>query len=1039
MHVFDSNMRLQEVSEFSCTDECSALRNIYLVIPNELDLKPLLDCYEDNCVPLPAEHLAGKLVRLLGMPSTDDEDWDGRVHVVIVNPFDFSSVEPAFLLPLPSLVEANPDQLRALYDASGTDAQQQGQPEPDFICEGTVDDASIPDDSNYKTTDHAKSAPVKGRARVEVVESISTNVPNHEHGFERHRESEQYMVMHLASETLQDAWRRYQDCAPAKRLIRRLRHERLAHKMAADTIKTAIQRYVVIKRKPNPPQAFPDEVLAPEAKPLKPTEPDVDWDTYPLPTGWERRVDNERNRIYYVDHNTRKTQWKHPLFGQHIASAVKEKAAMEPVHEPSEVVVSSTSLPPHPEVVPSAPALSARRIVHENGGRILISSSEHVVPSTSEAVSKPTAEVQEPSHKPSQPPLQRRPSHGASSAITNATAPTEATSGSGSSSKRHKTHRRKRSRHVDWIVLDEAHADALAAQTRRVVFSASEAVKLLDALDCELSVEAIGPGSTQILAGVPPLHLPLSHEQSLAASLTAYARANFLVKEPRLFSLTEAQATLATQRLHTLVDGSWLHSSDGNVSCGVRAVILEQCAGILGRNARPSLWGTRAILRVLNVLGMPTDRAEATALDGSGFLQLSVASLSDIFTNLPALLQARVRILQHTLQLVDQWWGIGHRPGDIWREASSGTLAALQTPFIVTPDPANASIDKTNKRKVRKHKDSKSLACRQGWGIDVPVDVVNNGVIAVELAPQEALLQAWMPLNRAYGWGIPLETLSIACSRLGSARALLDLACLEPQPSASDALDAPIGYVWVRVEDIQGTELLELCPSQLVRPESPSGFAEALVPLSCVRKASLPTKSVTSHAALDPNSLFIGAQVRIAERTRLLRACERFEWWDRPPAEVLNALAGQTAIVVALTDASTRGRVGVRLPTSGVLDAVPLEALSLDRKTVSMPISNIVSTASPTSGVAAVDKVAIVPAPALATLPPAAGAPEVTVRKNKRALARSAALRGGVGPVPMAKPAFLEHAKKRLLESEKTVSNLFTLRFKCCCCYFAKY
>lgn len=36
-----------------------------------------------------------------------------------------------------------------------------------------------------------------------------------------------------------------------------------------------------------------------------------DEDGIPLPTGWERRIDNQ-GRFYYVDHNTQTTQWKRP-------------------------------------------------------------------------------------------------------------------------------------------------------------------------------------------------------------------------------------------------------------------------------------------------------------------------------------------------------------------------------------------------------------------------------------------------------------------------------------------------------------------------------------------------------------------------------------------------------------------------------------------------------------------------------------------------------------------------------------------------------
>ncbi|KAF8563999.1 hypothetical protein P879_04015 [Paragonimus westermani] len=36
----------------------------------------------------------------------------------------------------------------------------------------------------------------------------------------------------------------------------------------------------------------------------------------PLPEGWEMRLDESTGRYYFVDHNTRTTQWKHPITGQ---------------------------------------------------------------------------------------------------------------------------------------------------------------------------------------------------------------------------------------------------------------------------------------------------------------------------------------------------------------------------------------------------------------------------------------------------------------------------------------------------------------------------------------------------------------------------------------------------------------------------------------------------------------------------------------------------------------------------------------------------
>lgn len=38
----------------------------------------------------------------------------------------------------------------------------------------------------------------------------------------------------------------------------------------------------------------------------------IDWSRASLPKNWERRADPKSHKVYYVDHQTRKTQWKHP-------------------------------------------------------------------------------------------------------------------------------------------------------------------------------------------------------------------------------------------------------------------------------------------------------------------------------------------------------------------------------------------------------------------------------------------------------------------------------------------------------------------------------------------------------------------------------------------------------------------------------------------------------------------------------------------------------------------------------------------------------
>lgn len=1030
-------MLLTEITEATAAAELenvAELQNVFQVLSEEAELRPLLECYtdekEENFVPLPPDHLAGKLVRLLGMPDTEDENWDGRVPVILLNPFDFSPVEPIFLLPLPALVEADPEHLKSLLDQARGSAQE--QPGTSATCEGDVDEGSVAEEaaggsSSGSASGSAAAGDKPPGARVEeVVEEVaepaesasaSISVPGVP---ERHRESEQYMVKHLATETLQEAFRRFRDCAPAKRKMRRLREARLVRELAADTIKAAMFRHANRKRSDSRKVVHHHTAAAEAESEQKEKEPEVDWSQAPLPEGWEQRLDPERNRLYYVDHNTRITQWKHPAS---IVPIEKDDTPNNSVTNAGSTRTDSSSAarPPRPNpspvIVPTA--ASVEPDTTEEPETVL----DHFIAGT--ALSAHSNVVQDAvANANPHPVMVRRNSRGANSAVTGATRATAATVSSGSSSAV-KDSRRNRDRHSAWTVLDEAHSDAVAAQARRLTFSPAEATKLLDALDCELSAEASGADAGQVLAGLPDLQLPLLHQQSLAAAITAYARANFLVAEPRQFSLSEAQAAKAMQRLHALLEGAWLPLAHEKSSSGqfMRTVILDQCDGSLGRAARPSYWGERQTARLIKLTCVSSGKIDEMQLDGAAFLEMPMSEMAE---GLPALLQARIRVIQHTLQLVDQWWEVGHRPGDPWRALASSTLATLSKPFAVvtTGDGAARKKDKKQRRSKASAKAPQQQQVvgenREAWGFIAAERSSNNSPLLVELAPQEALLQAWMPLNRAYGWGISLECLTAVCSRLGGTYAFLDSATLAPRSTATSSRDPPAGCVWMRLKDdiAIGTENALLQCNLLRNIEH--GQTEALVPLSCVRKASIPTMAqVGGRAAIDPCDLHIGASVRIADKAQLLRACERFEWWDRPPADVLAALAGQRAVVVAVVDVHSRGRVGVRVPSKGVFDAVPLEALYLDKKLAAVVKAPVVVEAPAAAVPAKYTDTAAVPVPAQPAASNAAG-------KNKRRIARSAALRGGHGyVVPPTKPVWLETSQRRLAESEKEVQDFY--------------
>ena len=91
-------VKVSEVNEGDEPQIPAAVQNIFQILLDEIELEPLLECYidmDDNYLPLPCKHLAGKLVRLISMPDINDEYWDGRVPVYLINNFDLSMIDEA--------------------------------------------------------------------------------------------------------------------------------------------------------------------------------------------------------------------------------------------------------------------------------------------------------------------------------------------------------------------------------------------------------------------------------------------------------------------------------------------------------------------------------------------------------------------------------------------------------------------------------------------------------------------------------------------------------------------------------------------------------------------------------------------------------------------------------------------------------------------------------------------------------------------------------------------------------------------------------
>ena len=197
------------------------------------------------------------------MPSADDEAWDGRVPVHLLNPFDFSMIDRPFQLPLPALAEMDAQELRELFNtACAAAGVHPDAPGGVLGYEGLVEEeASVTSANDTKTgagtgtgtgTEGgtagagAKSGSVKVTAvplspitlgvrgesddpRVDAGADTDAHAgaehPNTqaEPVVERHKESELYMIQHLAAETIQESWQVWRACMTDKLRVKRLK------------------------------------------------------------------------------------------------------------------------------------------------------------------------------------------------------------------------------------------------------------------------------------------------------------------------------------------------------------------------------------------------------------------------------------------------------------------------------------------------------------------------------------------------------------------------------------------------------------------------------------------------------------------------------------------------------------------------------------------------------------------------------------------------------------------------------------------------
>lgn len=433
-------------------------------------------------------------------------------------------------------------------------------------------------------------------------------------------------------------------------------------------------------------------------------------------------------------------------------------------------------------------------------------------------------------------------------------------------------------------VIDEAFAFSLNAQCSIVSLQAHEIAMVLDALGYELmdSISELKNRSSETI------EVPMLSNAPLAAVLSFYGRNKRLVRDLDNFSVSEQMANIAVKHLSGLVQGPWIK---------VRALLLKYFNLPKDQVVRPSLWPNNWIHEFTKLLQFP--EKYFSLLSGKAFLDIPKSFLKDVYGVIPSLLQARFVLYQHLFRLLDEWWDKGIRPNDLYKEKDS------------PKKPTKAS---------RQQEAMKIMKAAVNWGkfegkYSIYSDNGKVSKINIEICHFQMLLDTLVPLNRAYGWAIPLDRMTLLCGKVAGLKGYISI----PSSSSQDVK----GCRWVTLhKPLQSShELLEALPDSLYSEYI--GETRILIPIACMRPV------VSNDTSIKPEDIKVGAVVKVISEEGLRQSLERFDWWDRPTTNTQNNILGLVGEVISISELESRQRVGVRFYEKNIIDALPIDAIVL--------------------------------------------------------------------------------------------------------------
>lgn len=377
------------------------------------------------------------------------------------------------------------------------------------------------------------------------------------------------------------------------------------------------------------------------------------------------------------------------------------------------------------------------------------------------------------------------------------------------------------------LVADEAFARSLS-DCFAVRLLPRELAIILDSLGFPLNADTVkicNRNSTMAGAGKNSfIELSLFNENLFASTLCDAVRANgFMertVAQPgEVFSISKKKTLIAMNQIKSLLVGEWVAVREfvlkiTRVSSSASASedddnrnshsCYESKGNGVGNNdnsadsvvdCRPSLWPKNRIEEFLSLCQFSNSSSGTSSIEtGRDFLDTKLEHISSTFGITQSLLRERFIVYQRFLRILDVWWGRGLRPSDPY----SATFKMLADTLTVETDVSYLCEGRPGEREGEGEGEDgapsdgtvpytagssdanftgASHSCRNDSNISSSCSSVTRHDVLdaqhtthdeiVRLSPTPALLLSWSPVNRAYGWNVPLSVLTSLSKRIG--------------------------------------------------------------------------------------------------------------------------------------------------------------------------------------------------------------------------------------------------------------------------------